>query len=262
MAFEDAARSYSQDSYADRGGDLGLKMVFEFNSEGDERRDMLASLDGGEFSSIIKTDAGWVFYRAETAAYAADTGDSANLQKIRTYMMDYERGRIEDWSISEADDFIDLAKANDFESALLLQGLDKQSFGPLPINYGSRRQIPGYGGYQEIDGVDLFRTLASFSISELGGAGNSDIFWRNAFQTPPGTPSAPFVIGNAVLVLYPVEEIPADENTVDGVKGIYDGYWLSYNTELFLRPWFLSGTKLQDRFMETFLKLYITNGDT
>jgi len=61
------------------------------------------ALAKGAYSEVIEipgasssASSTWVFYRAEEAPRQADTADAAALEKIRTYVMSYERGVVED----------------------------------------------------------------------------------------------------------------------------------------------------------------------
>jgi hypothetical protein len=251
QTFEDAARTHSQDSYAEKGGDMGLKMVYELTSEVPDTadREKAAALKAGEYSGLVKVPAGWAFFRSEAAPYPADTGDSSLLSKVRYYVTDFERGRIEDWLIQRAEEFNALVRETDFTSAALAKGLEKQSFGPLPLNYG---------------GNDLFTALSSFSVPELSYAGSNDLFWQTAFSTPVKTPSSPLVVSNNVLVLYPREESPAEEATREMIESAYSSYWVSYSAERSLRSAFLGSPNLRDNFIETFLRIYTpeTNADS
>ncbi|GHU97976.1 hypothetical protein FACS189483_05330 [Spirochaetia bacterium] len=251
LTFEDAVK-LSEDSYADRGGDLGLKMVYELTAEvpDTQEREAVAALSVGNYSPIVKVPSGWAFFRSEVNPYAVDTTDTANLDKIRSYLGDFERGRIDDWLIAQADAFVSLVRQNDFDTAAILQGIEKQSFGPLPINYGARSYSTG------TDGVELFTTLASFSIPELAYAGSNENFWRTAFFTPVGTSSRPIVIGSNVIVLYPREEITASPDDTDTIKSIYMSYWQSSNAEQSLRSYFIDNEKHQDQFYDTYFKLF------
>ncbi|MDR2102254.1 MAG: SurA N-terminal domain-containing protein [Treponema sp.] len=246
--FEDAARTYSLDAYAERGGDMGVKMVYELSTEipGTEEREQVIGTARGEYSPIVKVPSGWAFFRVEETPYPADTADSSLLEKIRTYMTNFERGKIEDWFINEARNLITLSGELGFSEALVQKGIEKRNFGPLPLNYG--------GDTLYYDGSGLFTALASFSVTELSSADTNENFWQEAFFTPLNTPSNPLVLGNNVVVLYPLEETAEDEEAVDSIKTIYSSYWLSYITSNSLRSYFLQSDKLEDRFYEAFTK--------
>jgi hypothetical protein len=146
---------------------------------------------------------------------------------------------VEDWLIAQAESFIAQVKEDGFDAAVEARDLSKQSFGPIPLNYG---------------GVDLFDSLRSAGIQELASADSNENFWRTAFFTPLETPSIPLVLGGNVVVLYPKEESPAEESAVETVKSIYSSYWLSYNAERGLRYYFLRSGKFEDRFFDAFYK--------
>ncbi|MDR3166328.1 MAG: peptidyl-prolyl cis-trans isomerase, partial [Treponema sp.] len=244
--FEDAARTYSLDTYTERGGDMGIKMVYELSTEIPDagERERVIGTAKGEYTPIVKVPSGWAFFRVEETPYPADTGDSSLLEKIRSYMTDFERGKIEDWFIGEAQNFITLSREIGFDEALAQGNIEKRTFGPLPLNYGGDNLY--YNGY------NLFTALASFSVTELGTADTNENFWQEAFFTPPNTPSNPLVLGNYVVVLYPLEESSEDEETLDSIKTIYSSYWLSFITSNSLRSYFLQSDKLEDRFYEAF----------
>jgi hypothetical protein len=241
--FEDAARTHSQDSYAEKGGDMGVKLAYELTSEvpSAEDREKILALGKGDYSDIIRLESGWAFFRAEDAPHPADTGDPATLEKIRAYITEFERGRMEDWTIDRAEEFIAQSAESGFDGAVIERSLEKRRFGPIPVNYG---------------GVDLFTTLASLQVGEISGAGSDENFWRTAFSTPLNTPSSPLVLGNNVLVLFPLEESEADESVPRDIESLISSYWLSYNAEQSIRSFFLNNEKLEDRFFETFLRYF------
>jgi hypothetical protein len=267
--FEDAARSYSKDGYADRGGDMGIRMTHELNFDiSDESvREQVIALARNEYSDIIKTSSRisedkditlWSFFRAEENIQEANASDPAVMEKVRSYVRNYERGRMEDWAIAQADNFIALANKIGFEEALSssavvlidddgeeirsMEKIKKRSFGPIPLNYGN---------------VDLFTTLERQSVSELSNAGSDENFWKTAFSTPVQTPSRPVVQGSNVLVLFPNEETEADEYSVENIVNIYDSYWSSYASEDALRQHFLHSPKMVDRFYEIYTRSFI-----
>jgi hypothetical protein len=245
ITFEDAAKNQSMDIYAERGGDMGPKMAYELASEvpDEGERETVIGTAPGEISGIVKAaSAGWAFFRTEEAPIPVNVEDTSFLDRIRTYILDFERGRVEDWLISQAEEFAADVKAGDFDDVLAARGLEKRSFGPLPLNYG---------------GIDLFPSIASMSVAELNGAESNENFWKYAFFTELHTPSAPLVMGNYVVVLYPKEETVKEESEVETIKTMYDSYWLSYNAEQSLRSFFINNEKLEDNFLSVYLQTFL-----
>jgi hypothetical protein len=244
ITFEDAAKNQSMDTYAERGGDMGPKMSYELTTEvpDEAERETVIRTALGQISPIVKVPTGWAFFRTEEAPTPVNTEDTAFLDRIRTYILDFERGRVEDWLINQANEFAADVKADDFENALSGRSLEKRSFGPLPLNYG---------------GIDLFTSLASLSIAELSGADSNENFWKYAFFTELNTPSEPLVMGNYVVVLYPKEETIKEASEAETIKTVYDSYWLSYNAERSLRTFFITNDKLEDNFMSVYLQTFM-----
>jgi len=240
--FEEAARTSSQDMYADRSGDMGIRMAHELSFEvgDDETLSKLVSLSRGEMSDPVEVPTGWAFFRAEETERPADTDDPSQLEKIRYYIMVNNRGQVEDWLIAEAEKFSAQAKEIGFDEAVFAGNMTKQSFGPIPVNYGNSA---------------LFGSVSSSGISELTNAGTNQFFWRAAFSTPVNSLSNPVVIGDNVIVLLPLEETNLEE---DGNQFIamYYPYWIRSGTEQAYRMYFLNNEKLDDRFGDTFWSIW------
>jgi len=238
--FEDAAKAHSQDYNAERGGDMGIMSVHELYQDipGIADREQLIGLAQDELSGVIKLNSGWGIFKANEAVQPVDIADGATLDRVRSYISTFERGRMEDWAFAEAERFISNVKESGIDAALVKNYLYKQSFGPIAINYGD---------------VDLFDTLSS-SISELSGAASSMNFWKTAFSTPVKTPSEPFVQGNYILVLIPTREEHSDAEKIAAIRDNFSNNWLASNTEQSTRSFFLNSDKLDDRFHDTFVR--------
>jgi hypothetical protein len=243
--FEDAARAHSKDMYADRGGDMGMKMFHELSVDipEDDTRDIVISLATGDYSSVIKTAAGWFFFRCEEAAQEADLTDPAVMEKVKSYLRNFERGRMENWAIEKANVFIALINEHGFDEALSLQGLKSEDFGPVPVNFGN---------------MDLFTTLPSQSVSGLSGSADNENFWKAAFSTPVGKPSQWIVQGSNVLVLFTVEEIEADASRLDIVASNFNAY-LDYLLGQSMQQFFLNSPKMEDKFMDVYFRYFVGN---
>ena len=246
--FEDAARAQSQDGYADRGGNMGIRYVFELEEEitDPQDREKIISLGREELSGVIRIGERWAFFRVEDELKSADFEDETVMERIRSYMRNYQRGRMEDWAVKEARDFIIDVNAADFDSALERLGKNKSSFGPIPINYGN---------------IDLFNSLEGSDVPDLSRQELSDLsrnenFWKTAFYTQVNTPSEPLVQGGKVLILFPTEEIETEETSIEGIASTYSSYWLDYMREQSLQPYFLNSPKMDNRFFDTYFRFF------
>ena len=241
--FEDAARAHSK-VYADRGGDMGIRMIHELRIDipEDDVREAVIALARDEYSDVMKTSQGWSFFRAEQDVQEADESDPAVLESVRSYMRNFQRGRMEDWAIAQANDFRALVDELGFADALLEKGLGSSSFGPVPINYGS---------------VDLFASLSSPSLNWLSNSATDENFWRVAFSTPLDTLSDPLVQGGNVFVLLPTAETQAEETSIEGIVSTYKSYWLNYMTEQSLRQYILNSPKLKDNFRDVYNRVFM-----
>jgi hypothetical protein len=245
--FEDAARSQSMDGFADRGGDMGSRFFFELDQEIPSLfdRQTITSLERGELSNVINAGNMWVIFRIEDELKDPDLEDETVLNRIRSYVRNFQRGRMEDWAIALAMEFIDDANESGFAAAAGRRSLDIQSFGPLPINYGS---------------LDIFPTLESFLIPglgshELGNMARNENFWRIAFSTEINTPSEPFVQGNNVIVFFPTHEALADESAMENIYPRFLSN-LESEAERSLRTYFLNHDRMEDNFWDMYSRIF------
>jgi parvulin-like peptidyl-prolyl isomerase len=246
--FEDAARAQSQDNFADRGGDMGIQYVYDLEREIIDAavRENILSLGKGELSSVVKFGDRWVFFRIEDELKPVDFEDSAVMDRVRSYMRNYERGRMEDWAIAQAQEFITDVKSDGFDNAARRRSKEKASIGPLPVNYGN---------------VDLFPSLQAFNTSVLSGQELSDLsknsnFWKSAFSTLLNTPSEPLVQGSKVIVLLPVDQIDIEKEKAEEISSMYADYWLGSITQQSLQPYFMNSPRMDSHFWETYRKFF------
>jgi len=248
ITFEDAARIQSQDNYANAGGDMGIRYVYEIQGEIPDEADrlMVLGLGMGELSGLVHAGDNWHIFRIEGELKQADFEDEAVMERVRAYLRDFERGRMEDWAIGQANEFIAEAKESGFENASRWRLKERFKFGPLPINYG---------------GLDLFTALESFSISgfsdqDIQSMSRNENFWKIAFKTDIQTPSEPLVQGSNVLVLFPLEQTNADEEAVERIVSYYSSYWAGFIAQRSIQYYFLTGVKdkMEDNFWEVFFR--------
>jgi len=247
-SFEDAAKAQSQDSFADKGGDMGVQYVYDLEKEITDVsvRESILSLGKGELSPVVKLGELWVFFRVEDELKPADFDDDAIMDRVRSYMRNYERGRMEDWAIAQAEEFIAAVKTDGFNNAARNNKKERAGIGPLPINYGN---------------VSFFTTLDAFPNSVLPGQELIDLaknanFWKTAFNTPLNTPSSPLVHGSKVLVFYPTGQTDIDKDRAEEISSMYSGS-LGSITDRSLQPYFMSSPRMKDNFWETYRKYFL-----
>ncbi|MCL2443438.1 MAG: SurA N-terminal domain-containing protein [Treponema sp.] len=245
VTFEEAARNQQHDQYADRGGNIGVRYFFEFEQEipNSADREKLYSLRRGELSEVISTVNGWAFYRIEGDIVQADFEDEIIMDRVRSYIGSFERGRMEDWAIEQAREFNTVVNEFGFAEAAYIRNMERQNIEPFPVNYGS---------------VDLFKALAipgafGQDVSELA---RNENFWKTAFSTELNTPCEPVVQGSYVYVFFPVEQIEEDEFSLDSIASNYSDFWLESETWRMIPSYFLKHEKMKDNFEETYSRIF------
>jgi hypothetical protein len=273
LSFEDAVRTHSEDTYKDKGGDAGQRIAHELNNiiTDEAERDAVLALTASGLSAPVKVPQGHAIFRAEETPRKLDTSNPAELEKVRSYILQNERGIMEDFLEGRAELFaINVKEAQDlsFDTVALNNGYEVKELGPLPVNYGD---------------VSVFSTLASFSHPELSGVASNEVFWKTAFQTSIEQPSTPVVSGDNIIVLYPTsEEKYAEERSVPGASSgdsqvalgggedgaessdspakksaeTFSSYWASNEAYTALRSYIAQNPRHQNRFFTTYMSLF------
>jgi hypothetical protein len=236
LSFDEAVQN--QESYAERGGDMGPQMAYELASliVNEAEREKVLALTRGEISDLVAAGESWIFFRAEEDPVAADTSDASHLEKIRSYLLRFERGQMVDYFAARAEELRADAEVNGFDGAIEGAGLKKFSFGPLAINYGNLQIFP------RLTGVE------GFSETVLSNFAVTDSFWRIAFTTPPGAVSEPLELGDQVLVLLPTE-VELNEDDASNTRFIFQ-YSQDINSNI--ESFFIRNPKFKDQFWDTY----------
>lgn len=252
-AFADVAKASSKDSYANKGGSQGQRYFYEIESEFAKKEDAekIAALAKDALSPVLKTVSGsWVFYRADSAAQAADLSNPTVLSDARTRMLASDRGKIEDYVIAKAKDFAAEAATN-FDKAAKGAGLSPKAAGPFPLNYGDLSLYIA----QYRQSMPLLKAVSGNDTPELAAASTSDKFLTSAFSVAPGSLSEPIVLGENVVV-FKVKEAATADDSASGIEFLYP-YFVNSKSDTEARQAFLKSPLLKDNFSAVYLKYFM-----
>lgn len=254
LAFADAAKKSSTDSWASQGGDLGQRFFHELQGDLADKADAdkVAALAKGAISAPLKTSSGaWAIFKLEDDVSSPVFTDPTVLADARNWMLQAERGKIEDWSIARAKTFAALPAA-EFDANGKKEGIVVKTAGPFALDYGNLT-VNIYG-----QNSPLFTQIPS-GATELSAASTSDNFFLAAFGLAPGAVSEPLVLGDNVIVLKVKE---AGATTDDGLVTAYYPFVIQSQIDSDLRSMFLSSPLLKDHFADVYFKYFTPKSST
>jgi parvulin-like peptidyl-prolyl isomerase len=209
--FEELARTYSKDSYADKGGDMGWRYAYDLEAdfEAKENAQKVLQLKTGELSDVLKGTFGWMIYRSDSEAADADFTNATIQADVRTYITTYEKGKIEDYFNERAAQLSRRAAEAGFDAAAREMGLKVSSTVFFPINLSS---------------VFSFAPLKAVVDADTpANAASSEDFFYRAFTLGKDQVSAPIVLDNQVLVL----KLKGEQQMADSAASIVPN-WVPY----------------------------------
>ncbi len=235
--FEDAARLYSTDSFAEQGGNAGRMYVYEFESLLDtEDKDALLALNSGDYSNIFSTkNDEFVFFRLNSSL---SPFDDANFDIIQEYIESKDPGEIERHMTERAEQFRLRVKELDSLSAAASE-YDKEVFSTelIRMDYGNAMAINS--------------GLVSEDVPSLSSAAYNAKVLESMFSLKSGDISEALTLQRTLLVMELEEEKVLDEIEQDGIKLIYDGMVLTF-LDQYYRDAVVQDDKLNDFFSDTY----------
>lgn len=187
ISFDDAvAEEYSEKNYTDAKGKVTAAHRYQVKGilADESSLSAIESLSDGAFSDVVKTASGWTVFRKDGKTAGTDFETPDGLDVAKRYITSNESGRIEDYFVAKAKDYIASAAVAG-EGAELPEGAESFTTKPFPLNYGSTT----IAGKLPTD------------VAPLAGADRNENFWEKAFKLKAGEYSEPLVIGNYVVVL-------------------------------------------------------------
>jgi hypothetical protein len=253
LSFEDAAKSHSKDSYADKGGDMGTKVFYDLKGEFLNEKDAEAvmALKKDEISPVYKeTNNTWAFYRVNTEAGTPDFSKQSVLDEVKSYIFDKEKSAMEAWALAKADEFAGAASKSSFAAAAKQVGLEAKSAGPFILNYGK----PSFYFYGQQ--IGLFQEPYRSLDSALVGAEENETFLTTLFSTAKNAVSKPVVLDASVVVMTVTDDKEGTDQETSYTKFSYP-YFFQTAMENQIRSTILSSKLFKDEFNSTFVKLFI-----
>jgi len=254
LSFEDAAKSHSKDSYADKGGDAGSVIYYNFEEGFTNKEDAakVAALKKDEVSDVYKIgDKAWAFFKINSEIAEPDFGNAATVSEVRAYINDKEKGTVEAWAVAKASSVITSTNAADFKKMTQSAKLPLNEAGPMYVNLNT----PTFYAYGQQ--IPLMQNYWSNSDPALADAETSEAFMTQVFSLPLGTISKPQVVGDYVVVFYVKSEKEASDDDVAMTKFAYP-YFQQQALDTETRDTILKSKKFKDDFNKAFLALYNT----
>lgn len=203
-SFEELAKAHSKDSYAEKGGDMGWRYAYDLEADFEaDKKDLaegLFQLKAGELSAVIKGSYGWMILRCDADPVQPDITDAAVLDVVKSYLLRYERGKVEDYCNEKAGKFSRAANESGFDKAVKEAKLTANGTDWFPMN---------------LSGVIRYKTIETIpDTASLSSAQYSEEFFLRAFSLSKDQTSAPIVLDDQIVVLKLAEErqAPADQD--------------------------------------------------
>ncbi|TXT42020.1 MAG: PpiC-type peptidyl-prolyl cis-trans isomerase [Spirochaetes bacterium] len=252
LSFEDAAKSHSQDAYADKGGDAGTVFYYSFAQDFSDPTgaEKVANLPKGELSEVYKLGEGaWAFFKINAPLSSADLDKGSTLDEAMAYIQEREKGSLESWAIAKANEIISSSDPEAFKRNAAKAGYAIKNAGPFIINLGN----PSFYAYNQQ--MSLLQLPYPTGSQELLAAESNEAFMTELFSLEKGKVSKPLVVDDAVVVFSIADDTPASDEDTSFVKFGYP-YFHQESVDSQTRDTFLKSKKFKDEFSATFFKIF------
>ncbi|AFG37917.1 SurA N-terminal domain-containing protein [Spirochaeta africana] len=235
ISFGEAARTYSADMFAEIGGDAGELYFYDLLPDypSEQPLESVFTTAEGEIAPVVESNFGYVIYRINRAARDASPDDQNILNEARSYLQDFERGRIADYFAGLAQEFATDARDNGFTAAASTRDIEVHETDFFAINYG---ELPYFS--------------APARNTELGNVSTNRNFFEASFGTPLDAVTEPVALQDRVIVLTPVEERDAESSRQEMLSGFYPSF-VQQSAGTRLENILLNPDHIDDRFMDT-----------
>lgn len=181
-SFEEIASESQETRYKDSEGKLTYPYYYQYSLENifnnKEDIDTIAKLADNEVSTVIELSNGYAILKKNAASENPDFADVNLFRDVTNYINSYETNLVEDYFINIANNFINTAKASDFDAACEKLNLTKTEVPEFAMNYGGH----------------TFTTSVNSSLPGLKFADTNEDFLKTAFTLKENELSKPMVM--------------------------------------------------------------------
>jgi len=178
-----------------------------------------------------------VIFRCDTPAVEPDFEVEETREVVREYVMRYEKGIVEDYTLSVAQRFRERVDDVGFLGASLEENYSLGLTDYFPINYQS---------YYFLSPV-----RSPIEQLNLSAASYSEEFFLQAFSLAPNEVSAPVLLDDQVVVLR-LDDIREAQERERNLLGDYYNYYAQQSLEQDLQNVLLNPDFIEDNFDQTF----------
>ncbi len=253
--FSELAKTQSSDPYADKGGEIGETYYYELKNliSDADAVDAIFSLPMNGISDIVENETTWVIYQVTSEIENLDTSNESSLEKVKTYMSQFEKGIIEDYFTDLAQEFIDIASTSGFENAGILKNTAVHETNYAPLVYGNPsvsyygQNIPVYTQLADTDG-NTFLSNASFNeyfLKSINKLENDDV-------------SEPLILNNQIIVMQLKDIKEVENNELESIPSMVAYSAQTWQSER-ERDIVFASDKFEDNFTEVFTRIFVSN---
>jgi parvulin-like peptidyl-prolyl isomerase len=240
-SFEELARTHSKDSYADKGGDMGWRYAYDLEADFDKKEQVqdVMALKAAEVSDVLKASFGWMIFRCDSEAVDPDLADTAVLDTVRSYLLKYERGKVEDYFMGIAGKMSRRAGEIGFSAAAKEAGAPVAETTWFPVNLQNTFVLAPLKAIPD-------------SATPSSAVYNEDFFTR-AFSLAKDQTSAPVVLDDRLVVLKLIGERQMPEANSQLMNSFTD-YLANQSLKGDLQAELMDPKLLQDNFFDAFTR--------
>lgn len=212
--FEEQVESYSIDYTKQSGGKVPT-VTFEFDLDitfGKDNIELFKSMKLGDAPIIVENNDNYILFKLNSDIIEKpDMNDNEITKRVRDYMLNYERGTIEDY-------FMD--KVNNIDGNLLGLGVEIKETGLFSINYGGDSLINT--SINRVNSDSIFTRAVS-----------NENFFEKLFKLEENAISEAIVLGDTISVFQLIDEVNETNETNEYTKYIVNSRLADYKSRVY-----------------------------